>query len=154
MFRILEHARYRWIGLMYFVTMIAWGTSLIFIQPQIYKAVFCGSFCALVLIVDRLIEYGLRRMYRRVYSGSPKRTNQAEVNVVLRDLAVAWQRDNNEQAMVLAIGYDSESLVAQAVKQRISFAKRTFWRAHWLARLFGFEVKKSWKDYLPPAQPA
>lgn|GEM_PF-4297393 len=145
----------------------SWKEALIQVDPHLIVGLLTAF--AVFVVVDRIVEYWLRRAFKaqfswiwRLVTGSNrlKRTiTQDDVDIVLGALAKRFKWVSDEQHRIDAIAKASpHDSWCQADKRSIDYEVgvllKKFRRAYWLARLYGFTVKKSWKNYLPPAQPA
>jgi hypothetical protein len=82
-----------------------------------------------------------------------KLATQERVDEVLEKLAIAFYNASEEEAYVLARVRRKESgfskLYLEVREWETREAKDNFWNAHAAARALNFEVRESFKDYLP-----
>lgn len=119
---------------------------------------------AVFIIADRIVEYQLRCMLRKRFGLIWKRTTgdclskgditQSNVDMVLEAMAIQVKSNTDEQRRISTeakaephVSFHQADL--SVINEWVAGALKNFWHAHWLARIFGFKVKSSWKQYLP-----
>ncbi|MBU0707565.1 hypothetical protein KKG41_04300 [Patescibacteria group bacterium] len=149
----------------FLATLIAWGILGSMNQWSRYGAyaVVLGDL-ALFLIIDRIVKSQLHCMLRKKFSSVwmgtaddalPKSViTQSDVDQILQAMAESIQLWTDEQHRIAneakASPNDSyQQAHLRVINDWVAGALKDFWRAHWLARIFGYKMMPRWKDYLP-----
>lgn len=161
MFRCIKYSRhhYMWMLLLLCATVAISGG--VYSECSTLLSWFASAFYILsgICIVDGLVDVGLRRAFKVAFTfklcGPANNGDVYCVNVRLALLAENIQRAIGVEHDLATCGNEYLHLIQlRDAKHNVRYAMRAFWHAHWLARIFGFELKKSWKEYLQPAQSA
>lgn len=119
-----------------------------------------AGYITLLVIASPIVKYFLHQELRKRFNPFrnpfiplPKVITQYDVNIFLE--ATAWRLESlTKEQREAALDYntlvnDFTRANLLVINEWVADALKYFWRAHWLARVFGYETKPRWKDYLP-----
>jgi hypothetical protein len=157
MFRCIKYSRHYNVWMMVLIAVVVGLTTGLSIA---YHDSF-GQGMGFVLVVitgiyliNWLVDIGLRRAFKVAYRVKFMDRASSKVIVILSFLAENIHLAVKAEQSIKTDGSHAYEMKVLDARNSVRCALRRFWRAHWLAMIFDFEVMKSWKDYLPPAQTA
>lgn len=105
----------------------------------------------LIIIKNRFRSYfGFDAPYGRRFE-KIRRVLQIFVDNMLHDYALEFQKNCESEERTLWEKFKDPETAASSMREsveRVRLTKKNFWGAYDSARIFGFEMKPSFKDYL------